>query len=304
MQAQGAPGIVPGAHHEPRTRVSLSLSDSRYGRSGIRLLKLTRRGDRHEVHDLVVDVALEGDFLATHEAGDNRGILPTDSMQNAVLALSRDHADGEVEEFGLELVSDEPWAAFNYYLGGRRSRIVVNTGTATTLTAVAAPGHLLGVSIASGLIVTAVASLAQLHDPAAGEVPDLDRVAAVPALAEVDRVDPPVVQGDDARVTGGAAVVADGDHGGGRLVADRGVVARRGKVVPGREPHDERGDQLLHAALPARAPLAVVRAIDIFAATWDLQTVDSIMRQQGCRTGAVCVCDDRHITVGGAISAV
>jgi hypothetical protein len=27
----------------------------------------------------------------------------------------------------IELVTDEPWAAFNYYLGGRRSRVVVNT---------------------------------------------------------------------------------------------------------------------------------------------------------------------------------
>ena len=33
--------------------------------------------------------------------------------------------------------------------------IVVNTGTATTLTAVAAPGHLLGVAISAGLMVTA-----------------------------------------------------------------------------------------------------------------------------------------------------
>lgn len=81
----------------------LSLSDSRYGRSGIRLLKLTRRGDRHEVHDLTVDVALEGDFGASHTEGDNRAILPTDSMQNAVLALARDHGGGEIEEFGLEL---------------------------------------------------------------------------------------------------------------------------------------------------------------------------------------------------------
>jgi hypothetical protein len=31
------------------------------------------------------------------------------------------------EEFGLEVVAGEPWAAFNYYLGGHRSRIVVNT---------------------------------------------------------------------------------------------------------------------------------------------------------------------------------
>ncbi len=31
------------------------------------------------------------------------------------------------EELSLELVAGEPWAAFNYYLGDRRSRIVVNT---------------------------------------------------------------------------------------------------------------------------------------------------------------------------------
>jgi hypothetical protein len=33
----------------------------------------------------------------------------------------------EDEEARIELVTDEPWAAFNYYLGGRRSRVVVNT---------------------------------------------------------------------------------------------------------------------------------------------------------------------------------
>jgi len=83
--------------------MSLSLSDSRYGRSGIRLLKLNRRGDRHEMRDLTVDVALEGDFGASHREGDNRAILPTDSMENAVYALARDHAGGEIETFALEL---------------------------------------------------------------------------------------------------------------------------------------------------------------------------------------------------------
>jgi hypothetical protein len=31
------------------------------------------------------------------------------------------------EEARIELVTDEPWAGFNYYLGGRHSRVVVNT---------------------------------------------------------------------------------------------------------------------------------------------------------------------------------
>jgi hypothetical protein len=33
----------------------------------------------------------------------------------------------EGESYALELVSDEPWAAYNYYEGGLRSRIAVNT---------------------------------------------------------------------------------------------------------------------------------------------------------------------------------
>ena len=49
-----------------------------------------------------------------------------------MLAVLRERTDALVElpgdeEFTLELVADEPWAAFNYYLGRRRSRIVVNT---------------------------------------------------------------------------------------------------------------------------------------------------------------------------------
>jgi hypothetical protein len=51
---------------------------------------------------------------------------------SAILALLRERTAELVplpadEEFALELVAGEPWAAFNHYLGGRRSRIVVNT---------------------------------------------------------------------------------------------------------------------------------------------------------------------------------
>ena len=52
------------------------------------------------------------------------------------------------ESFEVEFVSDEPWAAFNYYLGERRSRIAINTDIAMTPSFVvelvaheAYPGH-------------------------------------------------------------------------------------------------------------------------------------------------------------------
>lgn len=53
-------------------------------------------------------------------------------------------------QIGSDLVAN----AVAGYQRFQENCIVVNTGTATTLTAVAEPGHLLGVSIAAGLMVT------------------------------------------------------------------------------------------------------------------------------------------------------
>jgi urate oxidase len=79
------------------------LAENSYGKSGIRLVKVLRRGERHEFRDVTVAVALEGDFEAAHVAGDNRAVLPTDTMKNAVYSLAQDHLDGAIESFGLFL---------------------------------------------------------------------------------------------------------------------------------------------------------------------------------------------------------
>lgn len=79
------------------------LGANSYGKSGIRLVKVVRHGDRHEIKDLTVSVALEGAFEAAHVAGDNAAILPTDTMKNAVYALAREHPFDSMESFALEL---------------------------------------------------------------------------------------------------------------------------------------------------------------------------------------------------------
>lgn len=79
------------------------LAENRYGKSGVRLVKLTREGEGHGFRDLTVDVSLEGDFEAAHRDGDNSAILPTDTMKNTVYALARQAALGEIEEFGARL---------------------------------------------------------------------------------------------------------------------------------------------------------------------------------------------------------
>ena len=79
------------------------LAENSYGKSGIRLVKVLRPGERHEFRDVTVAIALEGDFEAAHVAGDNRAVLPTDTMKNTVYALAQDHFDGPIESFGLFL---------------------------------------------------------------------------------------------------------------------------------------------------------------------------------------------------------
>jgi urate oxidase len=87
-----------------RESARISLGQNNYGKSEVRLVKVKRDTDRHELRDLTVDVALEGDFEAAHVEGDNTGLLATDTLRNTVYALAKDHLTGSIEEFGLKLV--------------------------------------------------------------------------------------------------------------------------------------------------------------------------------------------------------
>jgi urate oxidase len=85
-------------------RGEIFLGRNNYGKSDVRLVKVKRDTERHELWDLSVDVALEGDFEAAHVGGDNSRLLATDTMRNTVYALAKDHLAGSIEEFGLRLV--------------------------------------------------------------------------------------------------------------------------------------------------------------------------------------------------------
>ena len=81
----------------------IELGANRYGKSAIRLVKVTRGPDRHRIRDLTVDVALTGDFAAAHLAGDNSNVVATDTMKNTVYAFAADHLDGTLEHFAIVL---------------------------------------------------------------------------------------------------------------------------------------------------------------------------------------------------------
>jgi urate oxidase len=81
----------------------MPLAENSYGKSGVRLVKVVRGPDGHDVKDLTVDIALEGDFEAAHLAGDNSLVLPTDTMKNTVYALARQQPVDAIEDFAILL---------------------------------------------------------------------------------------------------------------------------------------------------------------------------------------------------------
>jgi urate oxidase len=81
----------------------MHLGANSYGKSEVRLVKVVRTPGRHELRDLTVHVALEGEFEAAHTAGDNTDLLATDTMRNTVYALAKTSLDRSIESFARAL---------------------------------------------------------------------------------------------------------------------------------------------------------------------------------------------------------
>jgi urate oxidase len=83
--------------------MAIRLGENNYGKQRVRILQLTRHPDRHDIRELSVGIRLEGDFEAAHSKGENRKILPTDTMKNTVYASAKLHPIQSPEAFCLHL---------------------------------------------------------------------------------------------------------------------------------------------------------------------------------------------------------
>ena len=79
------------------------LAETAYGKSSVRLVKVSRHGDRHDLEDLTIAIRFEGEYDQSYTRGDNRDVLPTDTMKNTVYALAAKHSVEEPEAFGRVL---------------------------------------------------------------------------------------------------------------------------------------------------------------------------------------------------------
>ncbi len=81
------------------------LGENKYGKSRVRVMKLTRDAGKHTVREWNVEVWLKGDFTTCFEDGDNSKILPTDTMKNTVYFLGRRSGATAPEAFAIEIVT-------------------------------------------------------------------------------------------------------------------------------------------------------------------------------------------------------
>ena len=90
----------------------LRIGANSHGESSVRMLRVVRRGDRHDARDLTVTCRFEGSFADAFVDGRSEGLPPGEALKSLVYALARQHATAEIERFGLalceRLLSDHP----------------------------------------------------------------------------------------------------------------------------------------------------------------------------------------------------
>lgn len=144
------------------------IGGSAHGESRLRMLRLVRRGDRHDPRDLTVSVRFEGDFAAAFTEGRAAGVIPGEALKSLVHTSARQHTIGEIEPFGLDLcqrvletypqitrvrveITEQPWARMEaagkaqgqaFVLGGPEQRGTAITSNGTQIAVVSSIDNL------------------------------------------------------------------------------------------------------------------------------------------------------------------
>src|SRR3954471_17359471 len=77
----------------------MPLIKNRYGKGRVRVMRIHRDGERHEVSQLNVKAMIEGDFVRAYTHGDNSTSVSTDTIKNVVNVVARQNTGLSTEEF-------------------------------------------------------------------------------------------------------------------------------------------------------------------------------------------------------------
>jgi len=92
---------------------SFKIIHSEYGKGGVKILHVSKRGAVHSIRELEVESLLTLNNHKDYETGDNSSIIATDTQKNTIYILAKQHGIDSPEEFGILLVthfiSKYPW---------------------------------------------------------------------------------------------------------------------------------------------------------------------------------------------------
>jgi len=71
------------------------------------MLRVMRRGDRHDPKDLTIALRFEGNFGAAFKDGDPSGLLPGEAIKNLVHRVARGQEHAAIEELG-QITGQQP----------------------------------------------------------------------------------------------------------------------------------------------------------------------------------------------------
>lgn len=166
----------------------LRIGASSHGESQLRMLRVVRRGDRHDARDLTVACRFEGDFTEAFVEGRTATVLPGEALKAMVHATARRHAASTIEVFGLALcerlmsehsrltrarveIVERPWNRLE--VGGKPQGQVFLTGTPERRTA-AVTSNGKQVSVVSGIEQLTIMRTSGLAPPRARPTDDVD----------------------------------------------------------------------------------------------------------------------------------
>jgi urate oxidase len=79
----------------------MNLSQPNYGKAKVRVLKVVREKDRHWLKELEISISLQGNFHDAFTQGDNRLVVPADTLKNAIHILAKERLGAGNEDFGI-----------------------------------------------------------------------------------------------------------------------------------------------------------------------------------------------------------
>jgi len=77
----------------------VSLIKNRYGKGRVRVMRIHRDGESHEVSQLNIKAMVEGDFTRTYTHADNTNTVSTDTIKNVVNVVARENTGLCAEDF-------------------------------------------------------------------------------------------------------------------------------------------------------------------------------------------------------------